>query len=280
MPPVIRAIAAVAAAAFLRAPTARRLVLGLVVGIGGLGIVLPQILAFEAPAGSVPGFLWALAAAACTGCGTVVAARNQRAGLPVAAIMGWSALAGSGLAFAWGIAAGGELLPAVTLPYLAGLLYLAILASCATFAMYFALVRRVGPAAASYVLSAVPIVATGIFFAPSLIRGDGALRLRLRSDAGAATEFVSGLPWIPRRALGRRPRGPRVEFPAMRSRRASLTRSRPCKGTRRRDPTNDGLRSTAGRVVRRAAATRTPRPIRHPPPLSPARNVSARRRSA
>lgn len=153
-------VAAVAAALFLRAPTTPQLVIGLCIGIGGLGIVvLPQILAFEATAGSLPGFLWALAAATCTGCGTVVAARNQRAGLPIATIMGWSALAGSAFAFGWGIAVGGELLPAATVPYLAGLLYLAILASCATFAMYFALVRRIGPAAASYALSAVPLVA-------------------------------------------------------------------------------------------------------------------------
>lgn len=119
-------------------------------------VVLPQFLAFDPSADAVRGALWALAAAICTGCGTVLAARNQRSGPPVTVIMGWSALSAAIFAFGWAVASGAELLPAVSAPYVAGLLYLAILASCVTFAMYFSLVHRIGPAAASYALSSVP----------------------------------------------------------------------------------------------------------------------------
>ena len=47
----------------------------------------------------------------------------------------------------------------ISAAYLAGLAYLAIIASCVTFFMYFSLVQRIGPASASYTLALVPVVA-------------------------------------------------------------------------------------------------------------------------
>ncbi|WP_281354882.1 DMT family transporter [Chelativorans xinjiangense] len=155
--------AALTASLVLRTHPSAHLLAGLSIGIAGLAVVvLPQFLAFSATSDTVPGVLWAVAAAFCTGCGTVVAARNQRAGLPVTVIMGWSALAGAAFSFGWAVVAGVDLRPAVTAPYIAGLVYLAILASCVTFAMYFSLVHRIGPAAAAYALSAVPLVALAL----------------------------------------------------------------------------------------------------------------------
>lgn len=176
-------VAAIAAAIFLRLRPSAQLLMGLCIGICGLGVVvLPQFLAFDPSADAVRGALWALAAAICTGCGTVLAARNQRSGPPVTVIMGWSALSAAIFAFGWAVASGAELLPAVSAPYVAGLLYLAILASCVTFAMYFSLVHRIGPAAASYALSSVPLVALalsmmfeGLHLTVSVIAGSAAI---------------------------------------------------------------------------------------------------------
>ncbi len=153
-------IAAVTGFAVLSTPVTSRLIAGLCLGIAGLAIVvLPQVRSLALSDGFLAGVAWATAAAASTGLGTVVAARNQRRGIPLAAIMAWSALAGAFVAFAWAMAVGADAIVDVSIPYILGLLYLAILASCLTFFMYFSLVERVGPAGASYTLSVVPLVA-------------------------------------------------------------------------------------------------------------------------
>lgn len=144
---------------FLRSAIGVRLVIGLVFGIGGLSlVVMPQLLGFDGD-GAAIGFFWAAAAAAATGCGTVISARNSRSGLPIAPVMCWSALAGAIFAFAWAFASDASFAVSVTPGYVGGLLYLAIMASCVTFLMYFNLVRRIGPASASYTMSLVPVVA-------------------------------------------------------------------------------------------------------------------------
>jgi drug/metabolite transporter (DMT)-like permease len=144
---------------FLRSAISVRLLIGLVFGIGGLSlVVMPQLLGFDGD-GAALGFVWATAAAAATGCGTVISARNSRIGLPIAPVMCWSALAGAIFAFGWAFASDASFAIQVSPGYIGGLLYLAIMASCVTFLMYFTLVRRVGPASASYTLSLVPVVA-------------------------------------------------------------------------------------------------------------------------
>jgi drug/metabolite transporter (DMT)-like permease len=145
---------------FLRARVGAHLIAGLACGIGGLAIVvLPQLAGLSGGTDVAIGFAWATAAAAGSGCGTVIAARNPKTGLPVATIMSWSAMAGAVFAFGWAFAAGASFAVDVSAEYVAGLLYLALAASCITFLMYFNLVRRIGPAGASYTLSIVPIVA-------------------------------------------------------------------------------------------------------------------------
>jgi drug/metabolite transporter (DMT)-like permease len=144
---------------FLRSAISVRLLIGLVFGIGGLSIVvMPQLLGYDGD-GAAVGFFWATAAAAATGCGTVISARNSRKGMPIAPVMCWSALAGALFAFGWAFVTDASFVVRVSPGYVGGLLYLAIMASCVTFLMYFNLVRRIGPASASHTLSLVPVVA-------------------------------------------------------------------------------------------------------------------------
>lgn len=108
---------------------------------------------------SPSGIAWALVAAVATGAGTVVGARNQMAGLPAIAVLGWAALAGAATSAAWALITGAPAVPDLSARYLLSLAYLAVAASCVAFMLYFELVRRLGPGPAAYTLTVVPLVA-------------------------------------------------------------------------------------------------------------------------
>ena len=150
--------AALIARAALGAPISTSFVWGALCGILGLAIIfVPGATA----TGTAPlaGFAWALVAAVATGTGTTIGARNQRAGLPVVAVLGWGALVGATASALWAVATGATFAADASMPYLVSFLYLAIAASCFTFMLYFELVRRLGPGRAAYTLAVVPLVA-------------------------------------------------------------------------------------------------------------------------
>lgn len=155
--------AAIASRFMLDLRISRRAAIGIIFGLMGLGIVAaPQIFALRLNPQTMTGFIWAAIAAIATGAGTAIAARNQRRGVPIPVLMGWGALCGCGFGFAWAVVVGTSLTIPVTIGYLTQLAYLAIVASCVTFLMYFTLIEKVGPARAAYALTVVPIVAMTI----------------------------------------------------------------------------------------------------------------------
>lgn len=152
--------AAFAGRIFLSAPVTGRMLAGICSGIVGLAVIAgPQFARLSSGGDTIVGVVLALAAAACTGCGTVVAMRNQQAGIPICVLMSWAALCGALFSFAMALIGNLSFAVDVSLAYLAGLAYLAIIASCITFFMYFSLVHRIGAASASYTLALVPVVA-------------------------------------------------------------------------------------------------------------------------
>ncbi|WP_321499963.1 DMT family transporter [Breoghania sp.] len=152
--------AALAGWLFLSVPVTRRMLAGICVGLLGLAVIAaPQFALFSSGREAMAGLGLALSAAAGTGCGTVVAMRNQRTGIPIVVLMSWTALCGALFAFTLALAEGRSFSVDVSLAYLAGLAHLAIVASCVTFFMYFSLVQRIGAASASYTLALVPVVA-------------------------------------------------------------------------------------------------------------------------
>lgn len=164
----------------------RALLAGMLCGCLGVGIIFgPGIgqLGSEALAGC----LWALAAAVATAAGTVVGARNQAAGLPTLAILGWGALVGALSSAGWALASGEHWAFEPSLRYLASLLYLAVAASCVTFMLYFELVRRVGPGRAAYTLASVPLLA---LLLSALFEG---LRLDAHIALGAAAVLAGNV---------------------------------------------------------------------------------------
>ncbi|MBR0757979.1 DMT family transporter [Bradyrhizobium jicamae] len=150
--------AAVIGWALLDTPLSASLLWGALCGMAGVAIIFAPGIAGLGP-GAGAGVAWALLAAVATGGGTVVGARNQRAGLPTVTILGWSAVVGSAGSAIWAIATGATFVPDLSVRYISSLLYLAIAASCITFALYFELVRRLGPGKAAYTLTIVPVVA-------------------------------------------------------------------------------------------------------------------------
>ena len=150
--------AALIARAALGAPISTSFVWGALCGILGLAIIFVPG-ATATGAAPLAGFAWALVAAVATGAGTTIGARNQRAGLPVVAVLGWGALVGATASALWAVATGAIFAADASVPYLVSFLYLAIAASCITFMLYFELVRRLGPGRAAYTLALVPLVA-------------------------------------------------------------------------------------------------------------------------
>ncbi|WP_343714687.1 DMT family transporter [Inquilinus sp.] len=171
--------------AFLGTALTPRLWAGLGCGVLGLAIVFGGDLGAVAADGrGLAGVAWAALAALATAGGTILGARNQRRGIPIPAVMGWGALTGAAVAFAWSAAAGSAFSIDISPRYLGSLAYLAIAASCVTFLMYFDLVRRIGPARTAYTLALVPVVALalsagfeGLALGPGLLLGAAAILL-------------------------------------------------------------------------------------------------------
>jgi drug/metabolite transporter (DMT)-like permease len=146
----------------LGSPLAPAMLWGALCGIAGIGIIFgPNTGTGLATLGSDSGagFAWALVAAIATGGGTVAGARNQQAGLPTVAVLGWGALIGAVVSACWAMAERQPFVVDLSPRYLGSLLYLAVAASCVTFMLYFELVRRLGPGRAAYTLATVPLIA-------------------------------------------------------------------------------------------------------------------------
>lgn len=149
--------------AFLGQRLERRLVLGAVLGLSGVALVFwPEVGGFSLDDVGARGGLLALGGTLCAALGMTLSARNQKAGLPVlqtnAFGMAYGTLATLVLAFASGTRFGFEM----SVAYVGGLVYLAVVASVFAFGAYLTLLGRIGPARASYASVLFPIIALGI----------------------------------------------------------------------------------------------------------------------
>jgi drug/metabolite transporter (DMT)-like permease len=91
----------------------------------------------------------------------VMQARPEIRRFPLFALLAWSMAAGAIIDGAIAFAMTGPPVFDFSPAYLAGLLYLALAASVLTFSLYYPVVRRIGPAKASYSSVLVPIIAMG-----------------------------------------------------------------------------------------------------------------------
>lgn len=137
----------------------RGLLWGTLFGFGGVTLIFAPGLPAIPQETVVSGFKWALVASIATAAGTVVGARNQKAGVPAMASLGWAALIGGAASAVWALANNQPFVFDFTFRFVASLVYLAIGASCFTFVLYFELVKRNGSGKAAYIFTTVPIVA-------------------------------------------------------------------------------------------------------------------------
>jgi drug/metabolite transporter (DMT)-like permease len=147
-------------AAFFGTRAERRVWVGALLGVGGLGLVfLPEILGIEFSRAHLEGLILSLVATFSASIGNMVSVRHKRVGMPVvesnALGMGYGALLGviaAGL-FSSPYRFDGE--PS----YLLSLAYLAVFASVIGFGSYMTLIQRIGADRAAYASVLFPLLA-------------------------------------------------------------------------------------------------------------------------
>ena len=148
---------------FFGKPVAKRIYFGALMGIAGIVVLFyPDLDGLDLTNASLLGLILVLGSALSASLGNMVSVRNSRAGLPIMQVNAWGMLYGS-IALALLVWLSGKPFGFSTSPgYIASLLYLAVFGSVIAFATYFALLKRMGPEQASYVIVLFPLVAVVI----------------------------------------------------------------------------------------------------------------------
>ncbi|MEH3105828.1 MAG: DMT family transporter [Sphingomonas fennica] len=137
---------------------------GSAVALVGLGFLFAHEwgAAGGAAPGVVTGIALALAAVLVASIGNVLQARPALAKVPLAVMVGWAMLVGAAIsaAAAWGTAGPPRFDPSPA--YVAGLLYLGLIASALAFPLYYVVIRAIGAARAAYSSVLIPIIAMAI----------------------------------------------------------------------------------------------------------------------
>jgi drug/metabolite transporter (DMT)-like permease len=137
--------------------------LGGLLGMAGISLVFWQEIAHaEAGTAALAGAAFTAGAVLASSVGNVFATRLAERGLDVWQKMAWGMAYGAAGSAGAALAAGRGLAIPLTVPFLASLLYLAVLGSIAAFAAYLTLLGRVGAARAGYVGVMTPVVALAI----------------------------------------------------------------------------------------------------------------------
>jgi drug/metabolite transporter (DMT)-like permease len=145
---------------FLGMPVERKMVLGGLLGILGIGLIfMHEIESFDLTDQNLMGVAFGVTSVLLASLGNITSARNSRNNIPViqanAFGMGYGALALAVLA----LFLGKEFDFALTLPYMSSLVYLSVFGSIIAFTSYLTLIRSLGADKASYSIMVVPVVA-------------------------------------------------------------------------------------------------------------------------
>lgn len=146
--------------AFFGAPITRVLLAGSILGLVGISLVFGSEFAkLGTDANTAWGAFYTSLAVIVSTLGNMVAHRNNDRGLPMWPSIAWGMLYGALISLVTTLATGKALTFEATFPYVASLLYLAILGSVVAFGGFFTLIKRIGAARAGYIGVMVPIVA-------------------------------------------------------------------------------------------------------------------------
>ena len=141
----------------------RRVVAGGILGFCGVAAMFyPEIAGTRLNPQALVGLALCLGGTLSFCLGNMISARLQRRKLPVLAASAWAMLYGAGALAIFARLRGQPFRIEPTFPYLAGLLYLALIASVLAFACYLTLLGRIGVDRAAYVTVMLPVVALGV----------------------------------------------------------------------------------------------------------------------
>jgi drug/metabolite transporter (DMT)-like permease len=147
-------------AIFLKIPISGRVILGSLIGILGVYLIFrPEVEGVQFGDTTLLGLIFVLVSALSASLGNVVAARNQRASLPVIQTNAYGMLYGAIATFAVALVRGVPLTFEFSIPYVTSLLYLSLFGSVIAFGAYLTLLGRIGPDRSGYVAVLFPVVA-------------------------------------------------------------------------------------------------------------------------
>ena len=145
---------------FFGTPMTRRVALASILGIAGIvAVFYPEIMQLRAGTATAKGALFTMLSVLIAAFGSIVAYRNQHAGVPLWQGMAWGMLYGGLSALAIAVAGGKPFTFETSAAYVGSLLYLAILGSIIAFASYLTLLKHIGAARAGYIGVMVPVAA-------------------------------------------------------------------------------------------------------------------------
>ena len=155
---------AVLAWLFLGRRMSRTFIVGSAVAIAGI----VMLFAHEARMASVgsgavmEGVALTLGAVLFASVANVMQATERGRAIPMTVLLGWAMLGGAAVDSVGAYATSGPPVIEMRIGYVAGLLYLGVLASALAFALYYQLIRDIGPAAAAYTGVLIPVIAMGL----------------------------------------------------------------------------------------------------------------------
>ena len=140
-----------------------QVILGVALGMLGISVIFwPEVKGIASHSGAGFGLLLSIGGTLSFSLGSIVAVRNQKAGLPIQTSTAWAMLYGVILLSIYAIGGGKSFKFDPQLPYVASLLYLSIISSVFAFVSYFTLLGRISAERATYATVLFPIVALSI----------------------------------------------------------------------------------------------------------------------
>lgn len=145
---------------FFGQPIAKRIYVGALFGIGGIVVLFAPDLAERSLLNtSLLGLILVLSGTLSASFGNMLSVHNSRRGLAILPMNAWGMLYGTLALTALALLNGKSFSIGSTPEYLWSLLYLSLFGSVIAFGCYFALLKRMGPEKASYVIVLFPLVA-------------------------------------------------------------------------------------------------------------------------
>lgn len=133
---------------------------GAACGVAGVVLIfLPEISQASATGPAALGLGYALVGVVSASLGNLLAARNQRKGIPVVQLNTFGMLYGAALVGIFALVDGQPVVFDTSAPYLLSLVYLAMFGSILAFGAYLTLLGRIGADRAGYANAAIPLVA-------------------------------------------------------------------------------------------------------------------------